>query len=39
MYKVHHSRLLRFTWDDLPYWESQAEQQWGASSLSPSLMS
>ena len=31
MYKVHHSRLLRFTWDDLPYWESQAEQQWGAS--------
>ena len=31
MYKVHHSRLLRFTVDDLPYWESQAEQQWGAS--------
>lgn len=31
MYKVHHSRLLRFTGDDLPYWESQAEQQWGAS--------
>lgn len=30
MYKVHHSRLLRFTGDDLPYWESQAEQQWGA---------
>lgn len=31
MYKVHHSRLLRFTGDDLLYWESQAEQQWGAS--------
>lgn len=30
MYKVHHSRLLRFTGDDLPYWESQAEQLWGA---------
>lgn len=31
MYKVHYSRLLRFTGDDLPYWESQAERQWGAS--------
>ena len=29
--KVHYSRVLRFTGDDLPYWESQAEQQWGAS--------
>lgn len=29
--KVHYSRALRFTGDDLPYWESQAEQQWGAS--------
>lgn len=29
--KVHYSRVLRFTGNDLPYWESQAEQQWGAS--------
>lgn len=29
--KVHYSRVLRFTGDDLPYWESIAEQQWGAS--------
>lgn len=29
--KVHYSRILRFTGDDLPYWESLQEQQWGAS--------
>ena len=29
--RVHHSRVLRFIGDDLPYWESQMEQQWGAS--------
>lgn len=28
---VHHSRVLRFIGDDLPYWESLAENQWGAS--------
>ena len=31
MVKVHCSRILRFTGDDLPYWEAQAEQNWGAS--------
>ena len=31
MVKVHYSRILRFTGDDLPYWEAQAEQNWGAS--------
>lgn len=29
--KVHYSRILRFTGDDLPSWEAQAEQNWGAS--------
>lgn len=29
--RVHYSRVLRFIGDDLPYWEAQAEQQWGAS--------
>lgn len=28
---VHHSRVLRFTGNALPLWESWAEQQWGAS--------
>ncbi len=31
MVTVHHSRVLRFTGDDLPYWESAADQNWGAS--------
>ncbi len=31
MVKVHYSRIIRFTGDDLPYWEAQAEQNWGAS--------
>lgn len=29
--KIHYSRILRFTGDDLPSWEAQAEQNWGAS--------
>lgn len=29
--KIHHSRVIRFTGNDLPYWEEIAEQQWGAS--------
>lgn len=28
---VHHSRVLRFIGDDLPYWESLTENQWGSS--------
>lgn len=32
-YKVHHSRILRFEGDDLPYWEKQAENMWSASKL------
>lgn len=30
-YTVHHSRIVRFTGNKLPQWESWAEQQWGAS--------
>lgn len=30
-YKVHHSRIIRFTGDDLPMWEKMAESYWGAS--------
>ncbi|MDR1603677.1 MAG: type II toxin-antitoxin system RelB/DinJ family antitoxin [Gracilibacteraceae bacterium] len=30
-FKIHHSRLLRFLGNQLPLWESWAEQQWGAS--------
>ena len=29
--RVHHSRVLRFTGYDLPYWERVAEVYWGAS--------
>lgn len=29
--KVHYSRILRFTGDELPYWEKQVEQMWGTS--------
>lgn len=29
--EVHSSRVLRFIGDTLPYWEGQAENQWGAS--------
>ncbi len=28
---IHHSRILRFEGLELPYWESLAEQYWGAS--------
>ena len=31
--RVHHSRVLRFTGRDLPYWEKQAEVYWGASEV------
>lgn len=29
--KIHHSRVVRFTGNLLPFWEELAEQQWGAS--------
>lgn len=28
---IHHSRCVRFIGNDLPYWESQTEDGWGAS--------
>ncbi|HWQ42816.1 MAG TPA: DUF1073 domain-containing protein, partial [Desulfosporosinus sp.] len=31
--KIHHSRLLRFTGRELPFWERQAEVYWGASEI------
>lgn len=31
--KVHHSRILRFEGRALPYWERQAETQWGESEI------
>ncbi|MGO4496408.1 DUF1073 domain-containing protein [Paenibacillus sp. 2RAB27] len=31
--QVHHSRIIRFTGRELPYWEKVAEQQWGASEV------
>ncbi len=31
--EVHHSRLVRFTGRDLPYWEKQQEMYWGASEV------
>lgn len=31
--KIHHSRLLRFEGDPLPYWQRLAEMGWGASVL------
>lgn len=31
--RVHHSRILRFTGDELPYWEKQVEQYWGSSKI------
>jgi phage-related protein (TIGR01555 family) len=30
---VHHSRVLRFTGRELPFWEKQAEMYWGASEI------
>lgn len=29
--KIHHSRVARFTGNELPFWEEIAEMQWGAS--------
>lgn len=29
--KIHHSRIIRFTGNTLPFWEEIAEMQWGAS--------
>ncbi|GAB6170561.1 DUF1073 domain-containing protein [Paradesulfitobacterium aromaticivorans] len=31
--RIHHSRLLRFTGRELPFWERQAEVYWGASEI------
>jgi len=31
--EVHHSRIVRFTGRDLPYWEKQQEMYWGASEV------
>lgn len=31
--KVHHSRIIRFTGRQLPYWEKLAETYWGASEV------
>lgn len=33
MTRVHHSRILRFTGRELPYWEKLAETSWGASEV------
>lgn len=32
-YRVHHSRVLRFTGIEMPYWEQIAEQYWGTSAI------
>lgn len=32
-YRVHHSRVLRFTGRELPFWERQAEVYWGLSEI------
>lgn len=32
-YKVHHSRVLRFTGTEMPYYEEIAEQYWGTSAI------
>lgn len=31
--RVHHSRVIRFTGRELPYWEKQAELYWGQSEI------
>ena len=33
MYRVHHSRVLRFTGTMMPYYEALAEQSWGTSAI------
>ena len=32
-YRVHHSRVIRFIGEQMPYYESLMEQQWGTSSI------
>lgn len=32
-FHVHHSRVLRFTGIEMPYWEQIAEQYWGTSAI------
>lgn len=32
-YRVHHSRVLRFTGTTMPYYEQMAEQYWGTSAI------
>ena len=32
-FRVHHSRVLRFTGIEMPYWEQIAEQYWGTSAI------
>ena len=32
-YRVHHSRVLRFTGTEMPYYEEIAEQYWGTSAI------
>lgn len=32
-YRVHHSRVLRFCGNKMPYWEQVAEQFWGTSAI------
>lgn len=32
-YRVHHSRVLRFTGTKMPFWEQVAEQYWGTSAI------
>ena len=31
MFRIHHTRVIRFTGNPLPYWEELAEMHWGAS--------
>lgn len=33
MYRVHHSRVLKFTGTSMPYYEALAEQGWGTSAI------
>ncbi|WP_205127116.1 DUF1073 domain-containing protein [Paenibacillus ginsengarvi] len=33
VWQVHHSRVIRFTGRELPYWEKLAEVHWGASEV------
>ena len=32
-YRVHHSRVIRFIGEEMPYYEAITEQQWGTSSI------